>query len=102
MTFTEFINNKIVIGTTIVTIATAVSPVVLLLADSRYVRAETIQQVQSELKKSQQQAVDMVRKEQLEDELFKLRLKENKTRVDEALIQRAQDRLQETNRRLNR
>lgn len=76
--------------------------------EARYAKADDIKQMREfqsrshdTLKYEQRQSVDILRKQNIEDKLFELRLKPNPTQVDRAMIQRYEDQLKEVTGRLN-
>lgn len=100
-TFIETVKHRVIaIAGTITVLGTIVGGVLAI--ESRYAKAADIsdlktQQVQiySNVKIQQDLAVDTLRRQNLEDRLFELRLKERPTQVDKALIQRYEDQLRE-------
>lgn len=102
-TIVEFIKTKVVaVATTVTVVGTIVGGVIAF--ESRYAKAADIselkqQQVQiySNMRIQQELAVDNLRRQNIEDKLFELRLKDNPTRADQALIERYREQLQELN-----
>jgi hypothetical protein len=106
-TIVEFIKTKVVaVATTFTVLGTVVGGVIAV--ESRYAKAADIsdlkqQQVQiySNMKIQQEIAVDTLRRQNIEDKLFELRLKDNPSRADQALIERYREQLQELNVRFD-
>lgn len=76
--------------------------------DARYAKASDVQSLEqqqanfaSTIKREQNTAIDKLRKQQIEDKLFELRLNPRPTQADKALIRRYEDQLHEVTQRLN-
>lgn len=99
-------DNFQTVGTIIGFVTTIVGGAIAI--ESRYAKAEDIKAIKEfqyrsheQLRFEQKQSVDVLRKQSIEDKLFELRLKQNPTQVDRALIQRYEDQLKEVTSRLN-
>lgn len=85
----------------LVTVASGLTAVSIIIGsafafESRYAKAEELQQIRQET----QQMLDINRRQQLEDKLFELRLKQNPDTVTSAMIKRYEEQLREVTRRL--
>ncbi len=72
----------------------------VLSVESRYAKAEDLQPIKelstqtiNQMRMEQKQAIIGLRTQQIEDKLFELRLKQQQTNIDKALIQRYEDQL---------
>jgi len=98
--------NIAALGATVTIISASAGAVMAI--ESRYAKAADVEGIKQYVVQSREysryetrQGLDTLRKQQLEDKLFELRLKKNPTPLERALIQRYEDQLNETNSRLN-